>query len=181
MGHHPPTYNLSMKETSNMKTQRVRLTDNDPHYLLITKKIQVDSKRENMGQSTMFKENIIKERFVRHECCHDYCHNTVMSTVMNTGWDVSLWHKTNDWRLFDCRCLLLTCFHPSKVIFKAGSNDWQNLQTNIQRRIPKTKIASGRLFLTPFFYEYCHEYCHEYCLLITSGLFKILSGSDLSS
>ena len=36
------------------------MTQTDPLYLPSTKK-QVDSKRENMDESNMFKENIIKE------------------------------------------------------------------------------------------------------------------------
>ena len=32
--------------------------------------------------------------------------------------------KTNEWRLFDCRCLFAaTSFYPSRVIFKAGSDN----------------------------------------------------------
>ena len=53
--------------------------------------------------------------------------------------------KTNEWRLFDCRCLLLTSFHPSRVIFKAGSDNWQKSQITIQRRIPKTNFVLERL------------------------------------
>ena len=52
-----------MKEVSNNKTQRVKVTQYDPLYLLSTKKKQVDSKRENTDESNMFKENIIKEMF----------------------------------------------------------------------------------------------------------------------
>ena len=51
-----------MKEVSNNKTQRVTVTQYDPLYLLSTKN-QVDSKRENLDQSKMFKANIIKEMF----------------------------------------------------------------------------------------------------------------------
>ena len=51
-----------MKEASCNKTQRVKVTQYDPLYQLSTKK-QVDSKRENMDESNMFKENIIKEMF----------------------------------------------------------------------------------------------------------------------
>ena len=51
-----------MKEVSNNKTQRLKVNQYDPLYLLSTKN-QVDSKRENMDESNMFKENIIKERF----------------------------------------------------------------------------------------------------------------------
>ena len=51
-----------MKEVSNNKTQRVKVTQYDPLYLLSTQN-QVDSKRENMDESNMFKENIIKEVF----------------------------------------------------------------------------------------------------------------------
>ena len=51
-----------MKEVSKNKTQRVKVTQYDPLYLLSTKK-QVDSKRENMDESNMFTENIIKEMF----------------------------------------------------------------------------------------------------------------------
>ena len=40
-----------MKEASNKKTQRAKVTQYD----------QVDSKRENMDESNMFEENIIKE------------------------------------------------------------------------------------------------------------------------
>ena len=47
-----------MMEVSNDKTQRVNVTQYDPLYLLSAKK-QVDSKRKAMGQSTMFKENLI--------------------------------------------------------------------------------------------------------------------------
>ena len=49
-----------MKEVSNNKTQRLRVNQYDPLYLLSIKN-QVDSKRENMDESNMFKENIIKE------------------------------------------------------------------------------------------------------------------------
>ena len=59
---HPPTTTrklLSMKEGSHNKTQIVRTSQNGPLYLS-SKKIQVDSERKDMGQSTMFKENIIK-------------------------------------------------------------------------------------------------------------------------
>ena len=55
---------LGMMEVSNNKTQRVKVTQTDPFYLLSTKKKQVDSKRENMDESNMFKENIIKEMFL---------------------------------------------------------------------------------------------------------------------
>ena len=51
-----------MKEVSDNKSQRVKVTQYDPLYLLSTKK-QVDSKRENMDESNMFTENIIKEMF----------------------------------------------------------------------------------------------------------------------
>ena len=49
-----------MKEASNKKTQRVKVTQYGPLYLLLlsTKK-QVDSNRENTDESKMFKENII--------------------------------------------------------------------------------------------------------------------------
>ena len=53
---------LSMKEVSNNKTKRVKVTQYDPLYLLCTKN-QVDSERKNMDESNMFKENIIKEIF----------------------------------------------------------------------------------------------------------------------
>ena len=53
---------LSMKEASSNKTQGLKVTQYDPLYQLSTKK-QVDSKRENMDESNMFKENIIKEMF----------------------------------------------------------------------------------------------------------------------
>ena len=53
---------LSMKEVSNNKTQRLKVNQYDPLYLLSIKN-QVDSKRENMDESNMFKENIIKEMF----------------------------------------------------------------------------------------------------------------------
>ena len=43
-----------MKEASNKKTQRVKVTQYDPLY-------QVDSKRENKDESNMFKENINDE------------------------------------------------------------------------------------------------------------------------
>ena len=49
-----------MKEVSNNKTQRVKVTQYDTLYLLSTKK-QVDSKRENTDESNMFKENISKK------------------------------------------------------------------------------------------------------------------------
>ena len=45
-----------MKEIYNNKTQRVKVTQ----WL---KKKQVDSKRENMDESNMFKDNIIKDTF----------------------------------------------------------------------------------------------------------------------
>ena len=51
-----------MQEASNKKTQKVKATQCDPLYLLSTKN-QVDSKRENMDESNMFKENIIKVMF----------------------------------------------------------------------------------------------------------------------
>ena len=51
-----------MKEVSNNKTQRLKVHQYDPLYLLSIKN-QVDSKRENMDESNMFKENIIKEMF----------------------------------------------------------------------------------------------------------------------
>ena len=54
---------LSMKEVSNNKTQRLKVNQYDPLYLLSIKN-QVDSKRENMDESNMFKENIIKEMFL---------------------------------------------------------------------------------------------------------------------
>ena len=60
MGHPPHPQLLSMKEVSNNKTQRVKVTQYAPLYLLSTKK-QVDSKRENKDESNMFKENIINE------------------------------------------------------------------------------------------------------------------------
>ena len=50
---------MSMKEVFNDKTLRLKVTQTDPLYLLSTKK-QVDSKRENMDESIIFKENIIK-------------------------------------------------------------------------------------------------------------------------
>ena len=50
---------LNMKEVSNTKTQRVKVT---PSTCSAQKK-QVDSKRENMDESNMFKENITKEMF----------------------------------------------------------------------------------------------------------------------
>ena len=50
-----------MKEVSINKTQREKVTQYDPLYILSTKK--VDSKRENMYEFNMFKENIIKEMF----------------------------------------------------------------------------------------------------------------------
>ena len=53
---------LSMKEVSNNKTQRVKVTQFDPLYLVSTKK-QVDRERENKDEANMFKENIIKEMF----------------------------------------------------------------------------------------------------------------------
>ena len=60
----PPTHPqlLSMMEASSNKTHRVKVTQYDTLYQLSTKK-QVDSKRENMDESNMFKENIIKEMF----------------------------------------------------------------------------------------------------------------------
>ena len=51
-----------MKEASNKKTQRVKNTQYNPLYLL-SKKTQVDSKRVNVDESNMFKENIIKKCF----------------------------------------------------------------------------------------------------------------------
>ena len=51
-----------MKEVSNNKTQRVKVAQYDPPYLLSTNK-QVDSKRENTDETNMFKENIIKKMF----------------------------------------------------------------------------------------------------------------------
>ena len=54
-----------MKEVSKIikpKGQRIKVTQYNPLYLLSTKK-QVDSKRENMDESNMFKENIIKKIF----------------------------------------------------------------------------------------------------------------------
>ena len=48
-----------MKEVSINKTQRVKLTQYDPLYLLSIKKNQVDSKRENTDESNKFQENII--------------------------------------------------------------------------------------------------------------------------
>ena len=51
-----------MKKGSH-KTQRVYVTQTVPYYLLSTKKL-VDSKRENMDDFNMFKENIIKEMFL---------------------------------------------------------------------------------------------------------------------
>ena len=50
---------LSMKEVLNENdtTQRVKVTQYDPNYQLSTKK--VFSKRENMDESDMIKENII--------------------------------------------------------------------------------------------------------------------------
>ena len=53
---------MKMKEVSDNKSQRVKVTQYDPLYLLSTKK-QVDSKRENMDESNMFTESIIKEMF----------------------------------------------------------------------------------------------------------------------
>ena len=53
---------MKMKEVSDNKSQRVKVTQYDPLYLLSTKK-QVDSKRENMDESNMFTEKIIKEMF----------------------------------------------------------------------------------------------------------------------
>ena len=41
--------------------QSVKQTYNDPLYPTCITNVQVDSKREYMGQSTMFKENIIIE------------------------------------------------------------------------------------------------------------------------
>ena len=52
-----------MMEVSNNKTQRVKVTQTDPFYPLSTKK-QLDSKRENIDESYMFKENIIKDMFL---------------------------------------------------------------------------------------------------------------------
>ena len=49
---------LSINEGSHNKTQRVGMSEISTLYLS-TKKFQVDSKREDMGWSTMFKENII--------------------------------------------------------------------------------------------------------------------------
>ena len=48
-----------MKERSHTKTQRVKLTWNDPLNPSSIKKFQVDNDREYMGQSNMSKENII--------------------------------------------------------------------------------------------------------------------------
>ena len=62
MGHHHHPQLLSMNEVSNNKTQRVKVIQYDPLYLLSTKK-QVDSKRENTDESNMIKENLIKEIF----------------------------------------------------------------------------------------------------------------------
>ena len=56
MGHHPQL--LSMKEVSNNKTQRVY----DALYLL-SQKNSWTQERENIDESNMFKENIIKEMF----------------------------------------------------------------------------------------------------------------------
>jgi len=50
------------QEVSNNKTQRLKVNQYDPLYLLSIKN-QVDSKRENMDEYNMFKENIIKEMF----------------------------------------------------------------------------------------------------------------------
>ena len=60
-GHHPTTTTtqlLSMKEVLNDKTQSVIVTQYDPNYQLSTKKVY--SKRDNMDESNMMKENIIK-------------------------------------------------------------------------------------------------------------------------
>ena len=51
-----------MNEVSNNKTQRVKVIQYDPLYLLSTKK-QVDRKRENIIESNIFKKNILKEMF----------------------------------------------------------------------------------------------------------------------
>ena len=63
---HTPTHPqpLSMKEVSNNKTQRVKVTQYDHLYLLSTKK-QVDSKRENRDESNMFKANILSKKSVK--------------------------------------------------------------------------------------------------------------------
>ena len=42
-----------------IKSQRVRKVQNDPPYLSKKKKNQVDNKRKDMGQTTMFNKNII--------------------------------------------------------------------------------------------------------------------------
>ena len=52
-----------MKEVCKNKTQRVKVTQYEPLYQLSTEKKQVDSKRENMDESNIFKKNIIKEMF----------------------------------------------------------------------------------------------------------------------
>ena len=52
MGHPPNPRLLSMKEASNKRTSTCS-----------AQKKQVESKRENMDESNMFKENIIKEMF----------------------------------------------------------------------------------------------------------------------
>ena len=61
--HHDPTPNFKAWRRSLIKkTQRVKLTQYDPLYLLSTKK-QLDSNRDNSDKSNMFKEKIIKEMF----------------------------------------------------------------------------------------------------------------------
>ena len=53
-----------MKEASSNKTQRVKVTQYDPLYLLSTKK-QVDSKRENTDESNMFNK-------FKYDICHTF-------------------------------------------------------------------------------------------------------------
>ena len=55
-----------MKEVCQNKTQRVKVTQYDPLYQLSTEKKQVDGMRENTDESNMFKENIIKEMFLKY-------------------------------------------------------------------------------------------------------------------
>ena len=58
MGHHPPHPKLlSMKEVSNNKTQRVKVTQYDPLYLLGTKKNRWTARgRTQTDESNMFRE-----------------------------------------------------------------------------------------------------------------------------
>ena len=66
----PPTNTpqlLTMKEYSDNKVPLVRMSQDDPLNPFSTKNYQVDSKNNNMGESNMIEEKVIKNPYLLGE------------------------------------------------------------------------------------------------------------------